>query len=299
MRDAGEIAAFHDRCSDLMRELLDGAGGGAGRAAAVPRRRGRDGLAAAADRVGPRRRVAAAHDRVRRPAAVPLPRRARAPLGAVGDLDGRRAGRGACGRQNTARPSRTSSVIARISAAEEEQPPERRRLGPERVAEAAEEPHLEEVDRRVHEDPHHVDEVPVDPGHLDAAVLLRGEVPPEGADRREQQQRQADEDVRAVQAGQPVEDRALGEDRRRQALLRQVDVLVDLDEEEGRAEQQRQQRARPAGARGCRASRPRAPSASSATTTRGSAVLTPATSFGSSKSSTGNHSDPATTLMKK
>ncbi len=29
MTDAGEIARFHDRCSDLMRELLDGARGGA------------------------------------------------------------------------------------------------------------------------------------------------------------------------------------------------------------------------------------------------------------------------------
>ena len=68
---------------------------------------------------------------------------------------------------------------------------------------------LEDVDRRVDDDPHHVDEVPVDPRHLHAAVLLLGEVPAEGADRREQQQGQADEDVGTVQPGQPVEDRAL------------------------------------------------------------------------------------------
>src|SRR5204862_1062493 len=47
---------------------------------------------------------------------------------------------------------------------------------------------LEHVDRAVHEDPHDVDEVPVDPRHLDAAVLLGREVPAEGADRGERQQ---------------------------------------------------------------------------------------------------------------
>jgi hypothetical protein len=40
--------------------------------------------------------------------------------------------------------------------------------------------------------------VPVDPRHLDAAVLAGREVAAERAGRREQQQRQADEDVRAV-----------------------------------------------------------------------------------------------------
>src|SRR5919107_1534629 len=47
---------------------------------------------------------------------------------------------------------------------------------------------LQEVDGRVDEDPHHVDEVPVDARHLDAAVLLRGEVAAEGADRREDEE---------------------------------------------------------------------------------------------------------------
>src|SRR3712207_6871552 len=55
--------------------------------------------------------------------------------------------------------------------------------------------------------------------------------------RSEDQQRQPDRDVRAVQAGQPVEDRALRERLGRQALLRQVHVLVDLHEQERRAEQ--------------------------------------------------------------
>ena len=65
----------------------------------------------------------------------------------------------------------------------------------------------EDVDGRVDDDPHHVDEVPVDPADLDAVMVLRGEVPAEGADRHEEQDRQADEDVRAVQAGEAEEDR--------------------------------------------------------------------------------------------
>src|SRR3712207_575101 len=96
---------------------------------------------------------------------------------------------------------------------------------------------LDDVDRQVDDDPHDVDEVPVDARHLDAAVLLGREVPAERPDRREDEQRQPDRHVRAVQAGQPVEDRALRERLRRDALARQVDVLVDLDEEERRAEQ--------------------------------------------------------------
>src|SRR5207342_2971870 len=65
---------------------------------------------------------------------------------------------------------------------------------------------LQDVDRRVDDDPHHVDEVPVDARHLDAAVLLGREVPAEGPHRGHRQQREAHEDVRAVQAGEAVED---------------------------------------------------------------------------------------------
>src|SRR5207245_4732719 len=84
---------------------------------------------------------------------------------------------------------------------------------------------LEDVDGRVHDDPHHVDEVPVDPRHLDAAVLLGGVVAAERADRHEQQQHQPDEHVRSVQPRQRVEDRLL-----RVVLGREADVgvLVDL-----------------------------------------------------------------------
>src|SRR3954447_6621555 len=65
----------------------------------------------------------------------------------------------------------------------------------------------EEGDRRVHDDPHYVDEVPVDPADLDAVVVLGREVAAESSDGHEQEDRQADEDVRAVQARQAVEDR--------------------------------------------------------------------------------------------
>jgi hypothetical protein len=50
MSDAGEIARFHDRCSDLMRELLDGLAAAPGRPRAFP---------VVEDAIGwPRRRIA-------------------------------------------------------------------------------------------------------------------------------------------------------------------------------------------------------------------------------------------------
>src|SRR5262245_15013286 len=93
----------------------------------------------------------------------------------------------------------------------------------------------EDVDRRINDDPHHVYEVPVDAGHLDAEVVLRlrPEVAAESANRGEAEQGEADEDVGAVEAGEAVEDRAEGEVASAEADVR---VLVHLDEEEGRAE---------------------------------------------------------------
>src|SRR5215207_2879066 len=84
--------------------------------------------------------------------------------------------------------------------------------------------------------------MPVDAGNLDAEVVLGGgaEVPAEGADRGEAEQHQADEDVGAVEAGEAVEDRAEAEVAGAEA---DVDVLVDLDEEEGRAQHPGQQQA--------------------------------------------------------
>src|SRR4051812_43202446 len=68
-------------------------------------------------------------------------------------------------------------------------------------------PRSEDVNRRVHDDPHHVDEMPVDPGQLDAVMVPGREMPAERANRHEGQDRQADEDVRAVKPRQAEEDR--------------------------------------------------------------------------------------------
>src|SRR4051812_27530265 len=99
----------------------------------------------------------------------------------------------------------------------------------------------EDVDRRVDDDPHDIDEVPVDAADLDAVMVLRREMPPEGPDRHEEQDREADEHVRAVQARQAEED------RRERAVARvEADpgVLDSLRDQEGQAHQERQQEAR-------------------------------------------------------
>jgi hypothetical protein len=75
----------------------------------------------------------------------------------------------------------------------------------------------DQIDGRVHDNPHYVDEVPIDPADLDSVVVLRREMAPEGADRHEEQDGQADEDVGSVEAGQGVEDRAEGAVVRREA----------------------------------------------------------------------------------
>ena len=108
------------------------------------------------------------------------------------------------------------------------------------------------------------------------------------------EQQQPDEDVGAVQAGEAVEDRAEGAVAGAEA---DVDVLVDLDEEEGRAEQPGRREAQLAAAV--------APADDSSAQcivkleeTR-IAVLTPATATGSSKPSGGHAPSSATTRRKK
>src|SRR5436190_8906349 len=85
---------------------------------------------------------------------------------------------------------------------------------------------LEDVDGGEDDDPHHVDEVPVDPGHLDAEMVLRlrAVVAPPGADVRDPQQDEPDGDVGTVQAGEAVEDRS---ERVVPGAEADVDVLVD------------------------------------------------------------------------
>src|SRR5690242_17515771 len=68
---------------------------------------------------------------------------------------------------------------------------------------------LENVDRRVDDHPHDVDEVPVDPRHFHALVVLGRVVAAERADVDDRQRAQADEHVGAVQAGERVEDGGL------------------------------------------------------------------------------------------
>src|SRR5262245_7455586 len=92
-------------------------------------------------------------------------------------------------------------------------------------------PNSEDVDRQVDDDPHDVDEVPVDPADLDAVVVLRREVPPEGPDRHEQEDREADEDVCAVQARQAEEDRREGAVARVEPDARVLDRLGDEEAE--------------------------------------------------------------------
>ena len=81
--------------------------------------------------------------------------------------------------------------------------------------------------------------MPVDTRHLHAAVLLGREVPAERPDRGEREQVQPHEDVRTVQAGEPVEDCPL---RRVVRCKAEVHVLVDLDGEEREPEQEGRQK---------------------------------------------------------
>src|SRR5436853_7898637 len=90
-------------------------------------------------------------------------------------------------------------------------------------------PMSEDVDRRENDDPHDVDEMPVDPADLDAVMVLGGEVAAEGADRHEQEDREPDKDVGAVEAGEAEEDPREGAVLRREACAH---VLVDLRDEE-------------------------------------------------------------------
>ncbi len=61
---------------------------------------------------------------------------------------------------------------------------------------------LQHVHGRVHDDPHDVDEVPVDPGDLHAPVRLGRVVAAKRAGRDKCEEAQPDEHVRAVEPGQ-------------------------------------------------------------------------------------------------
>src|SRR5438034_7412486 len=93
----------------------------------------------------------------------------------------------------------------------------------------------DDVHGRIHDDPHYVDEVPVDPRDLDAVVVRRGVVTAERAGRRKGEQGQPDEDVCAVEPREAVEDR-----RERAVLRREPDprVLEELREQERKSDQE-------------------------------------------------------------
>ena len=111
----------------------------------------------------------------------------------------------------------------RERADRDQQEPESRILAPERALHRR--TSSEKVDRRVHDDPHHVDEVPVDAGKLDAVVVLGRVVAAEAADDHHQQQAQPDGDVRPVQAGEAEEH---GRERAVAGVEADVQVLDDL-----------------------------------------------------------------------
>ena len=71
---------------------------------------------------------------------------------------------------------------------------------------AASAPH---IDAGEQEQPHHVDEVPVPGGGLEAEMLLRREVAAHGTDQAHGEEDGADDDVEAVEAGRHEEGRAI------------------------------------------------------------------------------------------
>src|SRR6185295_5292172 len=98
-------------------------------------------------------------------------------------------------------------------------------------------PAAPDVDAQEQEQPHHVDEMPVPGGRLEAEMLLRGEMPLVGADQADGEEDGADDDMEAVEAGRHEEGRGIDivfEAKRR------VAVLIGLDRGEQEAERDRQ-----------------------------------------------------------
>src|SRR5262245_54258472 len=91
----------------------------------------------------------------------------------------------------------------------------------------------DEVDDGEQEHPDDVDEVPVDRRRHERPGMARAELAHPGPVERVEKRVQADEHVRAVEAGQAVEDRPEDPVLRREP---DVGVLVDLDDQERRPE---------------------------------------------------------------
>ena len=97
----------------------------------------------------------------------------------------------------------------------------------------------DQVDEGEDDDPHDVDEVPVQTDQLDDLGLVAGDLAPRSDDHQRQQHDDADGDVDAVEAGERVEARAEQVRGEAEALVVEGGELVDLAADERRAEQRR------------------------------------------------------------
>src|SRR5512134_896851 len=89
------------------------------------------------------------------------------------------------------------------------------------------------VNRGEQEQPHHIDEVPIPGGKLEAEMLLRREMAVERADQTHDQEDRADQDVEAVEAGRHEEGGAVNVAFEAERRMR---VLVGLHAGEKRAQ---------------------------------------------------------------
>src|ERR1700731_3125762 len=91
-----------------------------------------------------------------------------------------------------------------------------------------------DIDAAEQEQPHHVDEVPVPGGELEAEMLLGGEMAGIDAGEANDQENRPDDDMSAVESGRHEERRAVDVAR---IVERRVAVLEGLHAREGQAEQ--------------------------------------------------------------
>src|SRR6185437_1999009 len=95
-------------------------------------------------------------------------------------------------------------------------------------------PHIDEGEE---EQPHDVDEVPVPGGGFEAEVMVGREVAAHGANKADDQEDRADDDMRAVEAGRHEEGRAVDTALEGE---RRVRIFVGLHTGEENAEQDRE-----------------------------------------------------------
>src|SRR5712664_2698744 len=96
-----------------------------------------------------------------------------------------------------------------------------------------------EVEDAEEEDPHHVDEVPVESHRRDSDVVLRRELAACRAVQDDQDQDQSPEHVEPVEAGHGEEGAGEGVRRERQAAAESLDELIQLAGLESEAQDDR------------------------------------------------------------